>query len=61
MIFDVTYNLFTKKNNNNNKKHNKIKLKIKKIEIPFIKNIKYRNKSTNIRIYTDFNKKKAII
>ena len=59
LIFDVTYNLFTKKNNNNNKKYNKIKLKIKKIEAPLINNIKYRNKTTNIRIYTDFSKKKC--
>ena len=56
LIFDTTYNLFNKNNKNNN--YNKL-IK-RKLDTPSLNNKKYRNKTTNIKIYTNFSKKKKI-
>ena len=56
IILDITYKLFT--HNNKDKDKNKNKNKIKIIETPFINNYKYRNKKIDIKLHTDFNKKK---
>jgi hypothetical protein len=51
LLFDTTYNLFK-----NNKNNNYSKIIKRKLATP--DNKKYRNKTTNIKIYTDFFRKK---
>ena len=55
IISDATYNLFKKSKKHINKNYNKIK--IKKIETPFINKDKHRSKTTNLRTYTDCSSK----
>ena len=60
IIFDATYNLFKKIKNKSKSKNINInynKIKIKKIETSNITKNKYRNKTTNLRTYTDISNK----
>lgn len=57
IIFDATYNLFKKIKNKSKSKNVNNKIKIKKIETSNITKNKYRNKTTNLRTYTDISNK----